>query len=178
VANSANGQITGRGGDSFGSGKGGETDRGPIRGRHIAQDLKGVTGLGFYFFATDRAPGPGEYKYLTQGIVRVGEISLAFGLGAIYVGGFVLQQHYFPRLLQLRYVRDGEVVDYPLVSAAKEQAAEDQLFEEQREMESPDTGKPPWTCASCGEGNPGNFEVCWKCEAARAGADSGKDAGK
>jgi hypothetical protein len=27
------------------------------------------------------------------------------GLGAIYVGGFVLQQHYFPRLLQLRYVR-------------------------------------------------------------------------
>jgi len=42
------------------------------------QELKGVEGRGFYFSATDRAPGPGEYKYLTQGIVRVGEISLAF----------------------------------------------------------------------------------------------------
>lgn len=89
-------------------------------------------------------------------------------LGAIYVGGFILQQHYFPRLLQLRYLRDGEIVDYPLSRAAKEQAAEDQFFEEQRAMESPDVGKPPWTCASCGEENPGNFEVCWKCQVARA----------
>jgi hypothetical protein len=89
-------------------------------------------------------------------------------VGAIYFGGFLLQQHYLPRLLQLRYLRDGEVVDYPLARAAKEQAAEDQFFEEQREMESPDVGKPAWTCASCGEENPGNFEVCWKCQAPRA----------
>jgi hypothetical protein len=99
-------------------------------------------------------------------------------LGAIYVGGFILQQHYFPRLLQLRYLRDGEVVEYPLARAAKEQAAADRFFEEQRDMQSPDMGKPAWNCASCGEENPGNFEVCWKCQAARAAADSGKDAGK
>jgi hypothetical protein len=42
------------------------------------QEIKGVDGRGFYFTATDRAPKPGEAKYLTQGIIRVGEISLAF----------------------------------------------------------------------------------------------------
>jgi hypothetical protein len=42
------------------------------------QDIKGVDGQGFYFAATDKAPNPGEYKYLTQGILRVGEIGLAF----------------------------------------------------------------------------------------------------
>jgi len=42
------------------------------------KEIKGANGRGFYFAATDRAPNPGEYKYLTQGIVRVGEIALAF----------------------------------------------------------------------------------------------------
>jgi len=42
------------------------------------QEIKGVDGRGFYFSATDRAPKPGEAKYLTQGIIRVGAISLAF----------------------------------------------------------------------------------------------------
>ncbi len=42
------------------------------------QEIKGTDGRGFYFAATDRAPKPGEYKYLTQGIIRIGEIALAF----------------------------------------------------------------------------------------------------
>jgi hypothetical protein len=49
-----------------------------VEGTLSLQDLKGIEGRGFYFSATDRAPSPGEYKYLTQGIVRVGEIALAF----------------------------------------------------------------------------------------------------
>ena len=40
--------------------------------------FQGRSGPGFYFSATDRAPKPGEYKFLTQGIVRVGELSVAF----------------------------------------------------------------------------------------------------
>jgi len=29
---------------------------------------------------------------------------------------------------------------------------------------------PSWSCRSCGEENPGNFEECWKCQAVRDGA--------
>jgi hypothetical protein len=41
-------------------------------------EFQGRSGPGFYFSATDRAPKPGEYKFLTQGIVRVGELSVTF----------------------------------------------------------------------------------------------------
>jgi hypothetical protein len=41
-------------------------------------EFQGRTGPGFYFAATDRAPKPDEYKFLTQGIVRVGELSVTF----------------------------------------------------------------------------------------------------
>jgi hypothetical protein len=88
-------------------------------------------------------------------------------LGAIYIGGFFLQQRYIPRLLQVRFLKDGEVVEYPLAIWARESAAEAQFFKEQREMESPDLGKPVWTCTSCGEENPGNFDICWKCQTVR-----------
>ncbi len=23
---------------------------------------------------------------------------------------------------------------------------------------------PDWTCGACGEGNPANFELCWRCQ--------------
>ena len=42
------------------------------------REITGADGRGFYFAATDRAPKPGEYKYLKQGILRVGAIALAF----------------------------------------------------------------------------------------------------
>jgi hypothetical protein len=31
-----------------------------------------------YFSATDRAPKPGEYKFMTQGMLQVGELSVTF----------------------------------------------------------------------------------------------------
>jgi hypothetical protein len=40
--------------------------------------LTGPSGSGYYFVATDRAPALGEWKYLTQGIIRVDDIVLAF----------------------------------------------------------------------------------------------------
>ncbi len=40
--------------------------------------LVGPNSRGYYFFATDRAPAPGEWKYLTQGAVQVGAIALTF----------------------------------------------------------------------------------------------------
>jgi len=41
-------------------------------------EFQGRTGPGFYFSATDRVPKPGEYKFVTQGIVRVGELTVTF----------------------------------------------------------------------------------------------------
>jgi hypothetical protein len=42
------------------------------------KELRGTSGSGYYFSATDRAPGPGGFKYMTQGQIRVGGLSLLF----------------------------------------------------------------------------------------------------
>ncbi|MBI4480046.1 MAG: hypothetical protein HY651_08500 [Acidobacteria bacterium] len=42
------------------------------------RELKGPSARGYYFSATDRVPEPGEYKYLTQGIVLVDDLIVAF----------------------------------------------------------------------------------------------------
>jgi len=44
----------------------------------LVRDLSGASNHGYYFTATDRAPQPGEFKYLTQGIIHVGGVNLAF----------------------------------------------------------------------------------------------------
>jgi hypothetical protein len=41
-------------------------------------EFKGSSGPGFYFSATDRAPEPGGYKFLTQGALRAGELLVTF----------------------------------------------------------------------------------------------------
>ncbi len=47
--------------------------------KHIdVHELKGSNGTGYYFSATDKAPAPGEYKYMTQGILPVGQLAVAF----------------------------------------------------------------------------------------------------
>ena len=41
-------------------------------------ELKGASGTGYYFTATDRAPEPGGFKYLTQGMLPVGQLLVLF----------------------------------------------------------------------------------------------------
>lgn len=41
-------------------------------------EFEGASGAGFYYSATDRAPRTGEYLYLTQGMLRVGELVVMF----------------------------------------------------------------------------------------------------
>ena len=41
-------------------------------------ELQGTSGRGYYFFCTDKAPKPDEWKYLTQGVLVVGELIVAF----------------------------------------------------------------------------------------------------
>jgi hypothetical protein len=40
--------------------------------------LKGGSGVGYYFSATDRMHGPGGYRHLTRGILPVGELTVVF----------------------------------------------------------------------------------------------------
>jgi len=42
------------------------------------ETINAASGTGYYFTATDRAPNPGEYKYLTQGILPVGQLTVTF----------------------------------------------------------------------------------------------------
>lgn len=42
------------------------------------RELKGPSVVGYYFEATDRAPGPDEYRYMAQGMFRLGELLVTF----------------------------------------------------------------------------------------------------
>jgi hypothetical protein len=42
------------------------------------KELKKGASVGYYFTLTDRAPKPDEYKYMTQGLMRVGDLLLSF----------------------------------------------------------------------------------------------------
>ena len=45
-----------------------------------AEEFKGAKGPGYYFSATDAAPKPDEFKYLSQGMLLVGEVVVSFGV--------------------------------------------------------------------------------------------------
>ena len=54
-----------------------------VRPRALEQEIKpvefaGTTGTGVYFSVTDREPNPSEYKFMTQGIFGVRELTVAF----------------------------------------------------------------------------------------------------
>jgi len=40
--------------------------------------LQGAGGIGFYFLATDRAPQPEQFRYMNQGALQVGDLTLWF----------------------------------------------------------------------------------------------------
>ncbi|MCG8378769.1 MAG: hypothetical protein MI865_04750 [Proteobacteria bacterium] len=46
----------------------------------ILSEIKGAGGKGYLFDLTDSQAGQGEYKYLTQGALSVGEVVLVFSL--------------------------------------------------------------------------------------------------
>jgi hypothetical protein len=69
-----------------------------VEGTLPLRELVGSSGKGFYFAATDHAPKPGEYKYLAQGMMKTGDIALAFtiltndGQGAVVKAALTLLQ--------------------------------------------------------------------------------------
>jgi hypothetical protein len=54
-----------------------------IRGQVVEEKLEirrlqGASGVGFYFVATDRAPLPEEFRFMNQGAMQVGELTVMF----------------------------------------------------------------------------------------------------
>ena len=44
----------------------------------VLQEMKGVDNTGYFFSVTDKAPEPGEFRYMTQGKIGVGKLLLGF----------------------------------------------------------------------------------------------------
>ncbi len=44
------------------------------------EPVTGAPGPGYYFSASDREPKPGEFKYLTQGMLLVGDVVVSFSI--------------------------------------------------------------------------------------------------
>jgi len=49
-----------------------------VEGKLAIKPLSGAGGTGYYFAATDKAPKPDEFKFLTQGMLQCGSVTLAF----------------------------------------------------------------------------------------------------
>jgi hypothetical protein len=61
--------------------------------KHIeVKELKSNSGTGFYFAATDRAPPPGEYKHLVQGVLPISDLLLSFTILTNDGQGAVVEQ--------------------------------------------------------------------------------------
>jgi hypothetical protein len=83
--------------------------------------------------------------------------------------GIVLHKRAIPKLLTVRLVQNGEIVRFPL--APKPSGPEEDTDSGSAlELKPIEDGRPEWTCANCGEQNPGNFDECWKCQTCRADA--------
>jgi hypothetical protein len=89
-------------------------------------------------------------------------------------GAIVLHRRSIPRLLTVRLLENSEVVRFPLAKtpAADENAEPSSALE----LTPVEENRSVWTCANCGEENPGNFEECWKCQTWRA--DEKRESGK
>jgi hypothetical protein len=46
----------------------------------VLQEIKGVNNTGHFFSVTDKAPDPGEYRYMTRGAIGVGNLLLSVTL--------------------------------------------------------------------------------------------------
>ena len=44
----------------------------------VLQEIRGADNTGCYFSITDKAPNPGEYRYMTRGAIGVGDLLLNF----------------------------------------------------------------------------------------------------
>jgi len=71
----------------------------------VIREIKGVSAVGYYFSATDRAPKPGEFKYMLQGIIRAGELLVLFTV-LTHDGGDFIRRESIAMLESATYTND------------------------------------------------------------------------
>jgi hypothetical protein len=49
-----------------------------VEAKLVLQEIKGINHTGYYYSVTDKAPNPGEYRYMTRGAIGVGDLFLNF----------------------------------------------------------------------------------------------------
>jgi hypothetical protein len=89
-------------------------------------------------------------------------------VGIAFMASFLwIQYSLVRRLVSWREVVPGEPVRFMLPTRAqreKEEAETRIELDAARAAAAREAAEyPPWNCTSCGEENPGRFELCWKC---------------
>jgi hypothetical protein len=118
----------------------------------------------------------GLFIVMVCSAAAVGKMSKSYGndrtvlvvFGILCIAGYIFFQKSFSRLLQLRILEEGETAGFPLITLAEDLATWRAAADSERVNLEPvgNTG-PGWTCGKCHEENPGNFDICWKCQAER-----------
>jgi len=82
-----------------------------------------------------------------------------------------------PCFARVAEIKDQEELEFPL--SPKLEEPESAEARDERELtealasaksEPRDISSAAWRCASCGEENPGEFDICWKCQKERVSA--------
>jgi hypothetical protein len=47
-----------------------------VENRLVMQQIRGINNIGYFFSLTDKAPNPGEFRYITRGGIAVGNLLL------------------------------------------------------------------------------------------------------
>jgi len=47
-----------------------------VENRVVVQQIRGINNIGYFFSLTDKAPNPGEFRYITRGGIAVGNLLL------------------------------------------------------------------------------------------------------
>jgi hypothetical protein len=47
-----------------------------VENRLVVQQIRGINNIGYFFSLTDKAPNPGEFRYITRGGIAVGNLLL------------------------------------------------------------------------------------------------------
>jgi hypothetical protein len=89
----------------------------------------------------------------------------------------IFQVRFAPCFATVRIVSSDERLLYPLsppppipeTQEARESRESFEQLMEWSEMKLTEEPGPSWKCTSCGEENPSEFEVCWKCHRERGG---------